>query len=89
MIRMFARHPVNDYAAWKQAYDAFDAERREHGVKDDAVFQDATNPNDVTIWHDFDTLEAAQAFAGSERLHEVMQNAGVAGAPQIWFTERS
>ena len=28
MIRMFVRHPVGDFAAWKQAYDAFDEERK-------------------------------------------------------------
>ena len=89
MIRMFVRHDVNDYAAWKQAYDAFDAERRDLGVRGDAVFQAAGNPNDVTAWHDFDTLDAAQAFAGSERLRDVMQGAGIAGEPQIWFAEQA
>ncbi len=89
MIRMFVRHNVNDYATWKRAYDGFDAERRDLGVRGDAVFQAAGNPNDVTAWHDFDNLEAAQAFAGSERLREVMQGAGVAGEPQIWFAEQA
>ncbi len=89
MIRMFVRHNVNDYAAWRQAYDEFDSERRDLGVRGDAVFQTAGKPNDVTAWHDFDTLEAAQTFAGSERLREVMQGAGVAGEPQIWFAEQA
>ncbi len=88
MIRMFVRHDVIDYAAWKQAYDAFDAERRDLGVRGDAVFQCADNPNDVTVWHDFETLEAAQTFAGSERLREVMKDAGIACEPQVWFTEQ-
>lgn len=89
MIRMFARHDVNDYSIWKQAYDAFETERREQGVRDDAVFLAADNRNNVTIWHDFDNLDAARAFAGSDRLRQVMQNAGVAGEPQIWFAERA
>ncbi len=86
MIRMFVRHPVADFATWKQAYDDFDQERSGMGVKGDAVFQAANDPNDVTAWHDFDTLESAQAFAGAERLKEVMTAAGVAGEPTIWFT---
>ncbi len=89
MIRMFVRHNVNDYAAWRQAYDEFDSERRDLGVRGDAVFQTAGNPNDVTAWHDFDSLEAAQTFAGSERLREVMKGAGVTGEPQIWFAEQA
>ena len=86
MIRMFVRHSVADFSTWKQAYDDFDQERSGMGVKGDAVFQAANDPNDVTAWHDFDTLESAQAFVGAERLKEVMAAAGVAGEPTIWFT---
>ena len=86
MIRMFVRHPVTDFATWKQAYDAFDSERQALGVKGAAVFQSAADPNEVTAWHDFESLEAAQAFADSDRLREAMTDAGVAGTPSIWFT---
>ncbi|MHC5011607.1 MAG: cyclase [Planctomycetota bacterium] len=89
MIRMFVRHPVADFAKWKEAYDAFDQERRDMGVTGDAVFQAADDPNDVTAWHDFESLEAAQAFASSDRLREAMSGAGVTGAPAIWFTTRA
>jgi len=89
MIRMFVRHKVGDFGTWKRAYDAFDGERRDLGVRSDAVFCAAGDRNDVTAWHDFDTLEAAQAFAGSDRLREVMQGAGVAGEPQVWFAEQA
>ena len=86
MIRMFVRHPVSDFAVWKQAYDDFDAERRGMGVVGDAVYQAADNPTDVTVWHDFEDLQSARAFVESERLREVMTSAGVAGEPTIWFT---
>lgn len=89
MVRMFVRHPVSDFTTWKAAYDAFDEERRGMGVVGDAVFQAADDPNDVTAWHDFESLEAAQAFAGSPRLREVMAGAGVAGPPQIWFANQA
>jgi len=86
MIRMFVRHPVADFATWKQAYDNFDTERKEMGVAGGAVFQLADDPNDVTAWHDFETLESARAFMESARLREVMAEAGVAGEPTVWFT---
>lgn len=86
MVRLFVRHPVSEYAKWKKAYDEFDHERKGMGVTDHAVFQDVENPNDVTLWHDFDDLESAHAFMGSPRLREVMTQAGVAGEPTIWFT---
>ena len=86
MIRMFVRHQVTDFTTWKKAYDDFDDERTGMGVARDAVFQSATDSNDITVWHDFETLDAAQAFVESDRLREVMASAGVAGEPQIWFT---
>jgi len=89
MVRMFVRHRVNDFATWKAAYDAFDEERSGMGVRGDAVFQAVDDPNDVTAWHDFDSTEAAQAFAESPRLREVMEGAGVAGPPSIWFATRA
>ncbi len=83
---MFVRHPVQDYSTWKKAYDDFDTERAGMGVTDHAVYQSFDNLDDVTAWHDFDSIDSAQSFANSERLKEVMQEAGVAGPPTIWFT---
>lgn len=88
MIRLFVRHKVADYAKWKKGYDAFDATRRKLGVRDAAVFSGAVQAEDVTIWHDFDTLEAAQAFTKSPELAAAMKNAGVVGAPEIWLASR-
>jgi len=52
------------------------------------VYQAADNPNDITVTHDFATVEAAHAFVNSEELKSAMQNAGVVGAPTIWFTNK-
>lgn len=86
MTRMFVRHNVKDFKVWKEAYDQFDAERKTMGVTGHGAYQADGNPNDVTVYHDFDSLSAAKQFAGSARLKEVMTSAGVAGAPDIWFT---
>jgi hypothetical protein len=45
-----------------------------------------SDPNDVTIWHDFANLESARAFVDSSRLREIMAAAGVSGEPVLWFT---
>ena len=73
----FVRHKVNDYTVWRKAYDAFETERPGFGVTGHAVFYTVGDPNDVTAWHDFDTIEAARSFANSAQLKEVMQAAGV------------
>lgn len=87
MVRMFIRHDVEDYDTWRQAYDDFDEFRRTHGVEDAAVFRDAGEPNRVTVTHDFASLDAARSFADAPELRDAMQEAGVAGPPDIWFAE--
>ena len=32
MVRLFVRHQVADYPAWRRVYDDFDAERQTLGV---------------------------------------------------------
>jgi hypothetical protein len=88
MATLFVRHEVKDFAAWKAAYDAFDAERAGMGVTGHGAYQGAGSPNDVTAYHHFDSMDAAKSFAESSRLKEVMQDAGVVGTPTIWFANR-
>jgi len=88
MIRLFVRHRVGDFTAWKRGYDAFDATRRKLGVRDAAVFRGAVDAGDVTIWHDFETMQMAQAFVKSPELAGAMKSAGVVGEPEIWFVAR-
>ena len=89
MVRIFVRHNVADYDAWRKVYDEFDAERRPMGVVAHAVYRGLDAPNEVTVWHDFASREEAQAFASSERLRDAMQRAGVQGHPTIWFVEEA
>ena len=89
MVRLFIRHNVADYQAWRQGYDDFDSQRRSMGVKGDGVYQAIDNPNDVTAWHDFETAEEAQALVGSDELKNAMQGAGVQGEPEIWIVTES
>jgi quinol monooxygenase YgiN len=87
MITMFARHTVNDYSHWKSVYDQFASVRQENGVIGASVHRDTQDPNVITITHQFNDVNTAMAFAGSEELKTAMANAGVAGPPEIWFTE--
>lgn len=89
MTTMFVRHTVADYKAWRKVYDGFAAVQKAKGVAAQAVYQSADNPNDITVTHEFATLEAARAFVASDELKKAMQNAGVVGAPTIWFTTRA
>jgi hypothetical protein len=59
------------------------------GASYQAVYESTDDPNDVTVVHDFKSLEKAKAFAASAELKSAMQGAGVKGAPQIWITTRA
>jgi hypothetical protein len=89
MVRLFVRINVADYETWRKVYDQFYGERVAMGVMGAAAFQLVDDPNDVTVWHDFETAEVARAFVSSDPLRNVMQRAGVQGEPQIWFTTES
>ena len=88
-VRMFIRHEVADYAAWRKVYNAFDATRRKLGVTGQAVYQSLDNANDVTVTHDFRSADKAKAFAASPELKAAMEKAGVKGTPQIWSTTKA
>ena len=89
MIRMFVRHRVANYTAWRREYDAFEAHRPSFGVTGQAVYQDAGDPEMVTVTHDLPSLDAAKSLASSDLLKQAMTKAGVVGAPDIWFTSQA
>jgi quinol monooxygenase YgiN len=86
---MFVRHTVSDYKNWRKVYDEFASVQKAKGVTAESVYRAADNPNDVTVIHEFASVEAAQSFAQSSELKNAMRNAGVVGAPTIWFTNRA
>jgi hypothetical protein len=87
MVRMFIRHEVADYDAWRAVYDSFD--RSGLGVTDHAVYRSLDDPNDVTVSHDFESADAARSFASASQLEGAMRSAGVTSTPTIWFTTPS
>ena len=86
MATLFVRHTVADYTAWRRIFDNFAPTQEALGVTDKAVYQAADDPNDITVTHDFATLEAAKAFAGSPELKAAMHDAGVTSPPTVWLT---
>ena len=88
MATLFVRHPVADYAEWRRVYDSIGAIQKAGGVVADSVYQSVDDPNDVTVTHDFATIEAARAFVLSPDLKAAMEKAGVCGPPAIWFAAK-
>jgi len=87
MVHMIIRHKVADYSRWKEAFDAHLNTRKAAGETDYRVLQSVDDPREVTIFLDWDSLERARRFAGSEDLKQAMQKAGVVGDPDVRFLE--
>jgi hypothetical protein len=75
--------------SWRKGYDDFEPARIKLGARGHGVFRDVEDGNDVTAWHDFESIEAAKAFVNSFELKAAMQAAGVVVAPAIWFTHHA
>ena len=88
-VRLFVRHDVADFGVWKKGYDSYADTQKKMGVFNKAVYQSASNPNDVTVIHDFHSLEQAKAFVASADLKAHMEQLGVKGTPQMWFTSEA
>ena len=89
MTVLAVRHTVADYATWKASYDHHGASRKEHGAIRDQVLQTLDDPNNVLVLIEFGSTEDAKAFANDPSLKEAMSTAGLIGAPDISFRERT
>jgi hypothetical protein len=87
MVTMFARHTVSDYSNWKRIYDDVGSLRKEKGVVGASVYRAVSDPNSITVEHQFNNLDAAKGFADSAELRAAMDKGGVKGKPEVWFAE--
>ena len=83
MPRIFVRHTVRDYAAWRLAFDAHEAIRTAAGLHDGRVYRSADAPNDVLVVLEADDLDRARQFGGDPAVRTAMSAAGVLGAPEV------
>jgi len=79
------RHEVRDYATWKRAFDGHADARARAGIIGHAVNRSVQNPNVVVVYLQAESLDPLRAFASAPEVKQVMQAAGVIGAPDVTF----
>ena len=83
MVNVILSHEVTDYAAWRKLFDDGEPLRSEAGVKTNGVYTSVENPNHVTVFAEFPSVEAVQGFMANPQLQSTMEQAGVIGKPDV------
>lgn len=87
MAHLLTLFTVEDYAKWKTVFDEHAPMRKAHGSQGGRRFRNADNPSEIIVLLEWDDVEKAREFAGSEDLREAMQQAGVVGRPETRLME--
>jgi quinol monooxygenase YgiN len=88
MVNLFVRYKVKDYTVWKAAFDSFIETRRAGGEKSYQIFQTDSNPNDVLLFLEWDSLANARTFMDNPESKRAMRAIGVFEAPDAYVLER-
>jgi hypothetical protein len=71
---------VSDYAKWRPIFDKYRSARAEAGFKNERVFRNVDDPNEVIIWGDAISGPKLRRALASPELKSAMKEAGgVAG----------
>ena len=84
-MHMLIRHKVADFAKWKPVYDAHLPARQGAGLKEEYLFRNAEDPNEVLLLFSMEDVDKAKAFAASDDLREAMKKARVSDKPDLYF----
>ena len=87
MTTIYVRHPVKDYAHWRQSFDEHEAARRSHGLTVLKVQRNIDHPLEIILVLEAEDLARAREFAESAQLRIAMIRAGVVGRPEVWYAE--
>lgn len=67
MVILHIEHPVQNFAAWKQAFDSDPVNRKQSGVRRYYVLRPIDNPNYAIIDLEFDTRAQAEVLLAAMR----------------------
>lgn len=81
------RHKVSDYAKWKEVYDQGKSMIKSSGGKNQRLFRNSANPNELVILTEFDDMSKAKKLVEGNDLKQAMQRGGVSEVPTIFFLE--
>jgi len=84
-MHLLVRHKVADFTKWKPVYDAHLSARQTAGLKEEHLFHNADDPNEVLLLFTVEDFDKAKAFTASDDLLQAMEKAGVSDKPDVYF----
>ncbi len=79
------RFKVQDFNAWRAAYNARERGRVSAGLTNGKMFRGIDDPNDVVILQDVTDMAKARAWLASQDMLDALQEGGVVTAPSVRF----
>lgn len=89
MAHILVHQKAEDYGKWKPIFDKHESFRSENGSKGGKVFRNASDPNDLFVLLEWESMESLQKFAQSDSLKEAMKESGIVGMPEVYFLEEA
>lgn len=83
--RVVVTHKVKDWDAWKKSFDSHKQTRLDAGLTDRAISYEVGDNHTVSVAFVVNDMKKAEAFIASKDLKDKMAEAGVVGAPDIFF----
>jgi hypothetical protein len=83
MPKLIVQYHVEDYEAWRKAFDANARARETATLGNCRIYRNTSDGNDLTMTHEVQDASKALAFMVSPELREVMKKAGVIGTPTV------
>jgi hypothetical protein len=83
--RVIINQKIKDWDAWKKAFDSHKQARTDAGLTDRAVSHAWGDPHVVSVVLYVSDMKKADGFIKSKDLKDKMAEAGVVGAPDIFF----
>ncbi|MEE8330555.1 MAG: hypothetical protein V3R84_02195 [Acidimicrobiia bacterium] len=81
------QYPVGDFDHWKGTFDAHEADRIEAGFLGHHINRAESDPNSLAVFLAVGDVDKAKAYATSDKVKALMQEAGVMGQAEVtWVT---
>ena len=86
MITLIARHQVEDWDKWFALYEEQRGQLGSLGVTGEAALRSTADSNDVVVRHEFDSMEAAEAFMKQMDDPQMIEGLKAAGVKEETLT---